>query len=1001
MACPIPVGVSNCPAITTYSVGGVDYIGFIRCDATGAQVLAVFELCSGVPSGAPTYYDMNGALVTPPLPIQDCGSGDFEQNILCDTAVDPPKPFISRVVFDADGDLIPEQSGTFELDTVTPYTPVGPVTVCGGDIVDTELVGPFCEKDSTGATVGSVWWKIKYRGQVQIAASLVGVKNAAPQSWLDVYPIGAGNVVADCGMASTASIVENCGDAGRTVIVYGNNLLTNGDFNSSVAGVAGPGWITDYGTNSFGPVGNMGISTGPDGSPAWAVDISPNINARIFHWDNIYLENGKTYQVRMDLNWTGVGAQMDVAARVDGVIVLGLLGNVAGVWNTASDTFVFTGATGFHTFSVTSNSNANVGNDGTFDNISLRHAFSAQTEVRNPHTYSDTVRAIVDQIVETTGCNDDRRDELLAQIASLLTNSEDTEFNGPLCEKNAAGVIVGYVWHKLIQNGDVQTTSLSGYKVAAPGTWLDSYTLGAGNVLVNCQISGSASIIDDCTDVARSLIAYGPNLLVNGDFEQSTGVGAASVAGPGWTTTYGATSTIFVGALGNGLWAFFDTNAGAITGNANPTAPLINALTGRSMAVNVGPNIATPIISWSNIYLENGATYELSCDVAIINNPFGVGIQIDGVVITPVVAPAAAGVWQTTKTNFTYAGVTGYHTVSLNANTNVAAGNDHCFDNFELRRAFAANVESLTSRNYDSTVRAIVDQVVEITGCNDDRRDALLAEITTLLSQNQSEFEVLVLCDDNGSFIRRILRNSDDTYVVTNLALDGVTAYTPVGVVKTCEPGEPSEFEVLVLCDDNGTFIRRFIRNADGTYTVTNLALDGVTAYVPAGVIKVCGATQKIEVLCLCDDTDADGVGDVAIKEIVSIDDAGVVTHLSYYTEDLSAPYVPVSLVGCTPPGENYTQIVPRYRVLQGAGNWTLGADSSLPTQSVTFTVIAVGSVANPPTVTDALGTNPLFQGQAISWSILLERDFGGLKAPLILTTQVGDIVSINFTEEV
>lgn len=40
----------------------------------------------------------------------------------------------------------------------------------------------------------------------------------------------------------------------------------------------------------------------------------------------------------------------------------------------------------------------------------------ANAEVLTPAAFSDTVRAVIDQVLRTAGCNDDRRDALLAQI---------------------------------------------------------------------------------------------------------------------------------------------------------------------------------------------------------------------------------------------------------------------------------------------------------------------------------------------------------------------------------------------------------------------------------------------------------------------------------------------------------------------------------------------------------------------------------------------------------
>lgn len=173
-------------------------------------------------------------------------------------------------------------------------------------------------------------------------------------------------------------------------------------------------------------------------------------------------------------------------------------------------------------------------------------------------------------------------------------------------------------------------------------------------------------------------------LLTNGDFSLSTGQGAGSVAGPGWTTGYTACGpNLFNTPCGAQRWAFFTTNAGQVTGNY-PGSTLIAALGGRSMAVNVAPNLAVPIIQWANVPLVTGQKYRFRCQAAKMNDPFSVALRIDGVIVQALADPVAADVWTTTDVVFTWTGSTGNHTVSINSNSGVAGGNDHAFDGFSL-----------------------------------------------------------------------------------------------------------------------------------------------------------------------------------------------------------------------------------------------------------------------------------------------------------------------------
>ena len=156
-SCTIPDGVSKCPPIQVYSIGGTEYAALQVCDNNGA-LLAVYQLCAGVISGAPTYYTLTGASYTPVGTLHDCSAGsDFEQLIFCDTDTDPPTPFISRVRWDENGDLVPEATGTFALDGVTPYTPVGIVSVCGGDVLE---VLPICFTVNATPTVKHQAYKV-------------------------------------------------------------------------------------------------------------------------------------------------------------------------------------------------------------------------------------------------------------------------------------------------------------------------------------------------------------------------------------------------------------------------------------------------------------------------------------------------------------------------------------------------------------------------------------------------------------------------------------------------------------------------------------------------------------------------------------------------------------------------------------------------------------------------------------------------------------------------
>lgn len=190
-----------------------------------------------------------------------------------------------------------------------------------------------------------------------------------------------------------------------------------------------------------------------------------------------------------------------------------------------------------------------------------------------------------------------------------------------------------------------------------------------------------------CSCCTTSLIPYenlGPELLTNGDFEQSTGIGATSSIGPGWQTDYVPCGpNIFAAPCGAATYAFFTTNAGQVTGGSvNGTR--LGPFGTRGMAVNVSGNLTQDIIRWTNIPLVNGQKYRFKCMTGVIGFPFGVSVAVDGVAVAPITTPTTAGIWTPTKAEFVWTGTTGNHNVSARSNNPTAGGNDHAFDSFSL-----------------------------------------------------------------------------------------------------------------------------------------------------------------------------------------------------------------------------------------------------------------------------------------------------------------------------
>lgn len=278
-----------------------------------------------------------------------------------------------------------------------------------------------------------------------------------------------------------------------------------------------------------------------------------------------------------------------------------------------------------------------------------------------------------------------------------------------------SGVPVAVVYHYADGNGTEQLVEPAGFNLGPCPSAADA---------------GTANIVAVCSDVATDGVTTGPELLTNGKFDQSIGLGATSVAGPGWTTNYTVPSggNLFSGAgAGAATWMYYDSTNRATAFNGSAPATLDPIGGGKAIGVNVGPSLTTPIIQWANVYLENGKSYSFECDAGIVFGPFGVSVAIDGVNQFPISAPGASGVWQHTKTTFTFTGTTGYHAVGIQSNNGTPGGNDHAFDNFSLHMIDdAVSPEVTTPVNYTEVVKAVIDQIVKTSGCHDDRRDKLV-----------------------------------------------------------------------------------------------------------------------------------------------------------------------------------------------------------------------------------------------------------------------------------
>ena len=109
-----------------------------------------------------------------------------------------------------------------------------------------------------------------------------------------------------------------------------------------------------------------------------------------------------------------------------------------------------------------------------------------------------------------------------------------------------------------------------------------------------------------------------------------------------------------------------------------------------------------------------------------------------------------------------------------------------------------------------------------------------------------------------------IVRNEDGTFnrYIAH-PLNGVAAIDPVTEAnfEACPTGPDNE--VFFLCDDNGSFLRRLNFPESGPITTTDTTLDGQTPYVTSGTVRKCQPGYEIEEIAGCVVTSLDAFGNI------------------------------------------------------------------------------------------------------------------------------------------
>lgn len=225
-----------------------------------------------------------------------------------------------------------------------------------------------------------------------------------------------------------------------------------------------------------------------------------------------------------------------------------------------------------------------------------------------------------------------------------------------------------------------------------------------------------------------------------------------------------------------------------------------------------------------------------------------------------------------------------------------------------------------------------------------------------------------------------------------------------------------SQFDTTVVYDQTGC-AEQFLRTVTVDCTtgavveITDTTLDGAPYDVtgaPGQCIPAsggggaccpadpCPAHSVIE-QCRCDDTDGDGLPDVAYVELLAVNCEGALTSLGTYTDGFTATYTPVAPVDCDAldPAEGSPPAfgVQARRVQLDAGESWSAADWPV-LQSVT--VVAHGGTG---TITTADGPSTLHTGESASWSVARDTD-ALLTGPLVITADTGT-VTLNITQGV
>lgn len=261
-------------------------------------------------------------------------------------------------------------------------------------------------------------------------------------------PVTDGSILVACdtgtpmGISGTTNIPVTCGDISKNEVL-GYNRLRNGDFEESIGvgatSVPTVGWETTYTAVDVldtAPIGSYLLFEGDLGahtngnysmlstSKAAAFKSLGTGTPPLFEFTSEF-EAGKSYRLTGSVAYFVEFGTVGVVQSSDELNTIIIpQPAIEGFFEQFTGEFTWVAPTGEGTIKFAQSGLSTSDPIILFDNLQVREIMSP-TQVANPTVtnYSDTVKSVIDQVVNTVGCNDERRDNLLVDIADVISES--------------------------------------------------------------------------------------------------------------------------------------------------------------------------------------------------------------------------------------------------------------------------------------------------------------------------------------------------------------------------------------------------------------------------------------------------------------------------------------------------------------------------------------------------------------------------------------------------